>query len=284
MVILLLLLRTKTHPYLPVQTPAGLVRRFFLVDGSLATPAGEPQDGSSSMAVVFAAQLTLTVTNRADTRNRIMPPLITLRCAGIVPGRGKRCSSAYDPAVRNKGWVRQTAVFWTYAQRLDVTSSVTNHHGVSADCCCIASLPLSPPRPPMPPPSVRYAALRGTRGASAGQGRLMIGSISSSSGGGGSVGGAGPSLPALFSVEYLNAPEVVAAFWVSWRAALIVLLLLLGGPVWAWRVLLSVRRRPASAPPGLELLLAAALAAADALSAVLAAVLASVRLLRLWGV
>ncbi|KIY92883.1 putative Meckelin [Monoraphidium neglectum] len=83
--------------------------------------------------------------------------------------------------------------------------------------------------------------------------------------------------PASFSVSYLNPPALSSSFWYAWQTMLVVLLVLGGGPVWVWRVVLYMRRRPGQ-PVDIELGLYAVLAAADALSAALAAVLALVSL------
>lgn len=62
------------------------------------------------------------------------------------------------------------------------------------------------------------------------------------------------------------------AFWYAWQTILIVLLIVLGGPWWVWRVVLYIRKK-ANAPMDLELLLCGLLAAIDVLSAVLVMVL-----------
>uniref|UniRef100_A0A383WB01 Meckelin n=1 Tax=Tetradesmus obliquus TaxID=3088 RepID=A0A383WB01_TETOB len=81
-----------------------------------------------------------------------------------------------------------------------------------------------------------------------------------------------PSLPAAFSVTYTNPPQLTGAFWYSWQTMLIVLLILVGCPVWVWRVLLYMRQK-ANAPMDLELLLFAGISAADVFSFTLALVL-----------
>lgn len=82
----------------------------------------------------------------------------------------------------------------------------------------------------------------------------------------------GPPLPASFSVAYGNPGSLTGSFWSSWRTMLAVLLVLVGGPLWVWRVLLFMRHK-ANAPMDLELLLYGGLAAADAFSAALVGVL-----------
>lgn len=65
---------------------------------------------------------------------------------------------------------------------------------------------------------------------------------------------------------------LAGAFWYTWQTILIVLLIVLGGPCWVWRVVLYIRKK-ANAPMDLELLLYGLLAAVDVLSAVLVMVL-----------
>jgi hypothetical protein len=78
-------------------------------------------------------------------------------------------------------------------------------------------------------------------------------------------------------VAYTNPLELSGEFWYAWQTILIVLLLLVAGPWWGWRMLLYVRKRaPAGQAPltlDLELLLHGALAAADVMSATLVGVL-----------
>lgn len=66
------------------------------------------------------------------------------------------------------------------------------------------------------------------------------------------------------------------AFWYAWQTILIVLLILIGGSWWLWRLALYVRKK-AAAPMDLELLLYGLLAAVDVLSATLVLVLLMVR-------
>ncbi|KAI8463954.1 MAG: Meckelin [Monoraphidium minutum] len=83
--------------------------------------------------------------------------------------------------------------------------------------------------------------------------------------------------PATFAVSYLNPPALIGSFWYAWQTMLVVLLVLGGGPVWVWRVVLYMRRR-ASQPLDIELVLYGALAAVDVFSGALVAVLALVSL------
>jgi hypothetical protein len=62
------------------------------------------------------------------------------------------------------------------------------------------------------------------------------------------------------------------AFWFAWQTILIVLLIVVGGPWWVWRLVLYMRKK-ANAPMDLELLLYGGLAAIDVLSATLVLVL-----------
>jgi hypothetical protein len=62
------------------------------------------------------------------------------------------------------------------------------------------------------------------------------------------------------------------AFWYAWQTILIVLLIVVGGPWWLWRVVLYIRKK-ANTPVDLELLLFGFLAAIDVLSATLVMVL-----------
>ena len=78
--------------------------------------------------------------------------------------------------------------------------------------------------------------------------------------------------PASFSVSYLNPQALNGSFWYAWQTMLIVVLILLGGPVWIWRVLLYMRQR-SNQPMDLELLVFGCLAAADTFSAALCFVL-----------
>ncbi|GBF95222.1 meckelin [Raphidocelis subcapitata] len=83
--------------------------------------------------------------------------------------------------------------------------------------------------------------------------------------------------PASFSVSYSNAPQLARSFWYAWQTLLVVLLVVCGGPVWAWRVARYLRRRSAQ-PADAELLLFAGLAAVDAFSGALVAALVLVSL------
>lgn len=51
----------------------GHVRRFFFVDDTLSTP-----DGGAPKAVVYPSAVTLEITIRADQRNHITPPVLTI--------------------------------------------------------------------------------------------------------------------------------------------------------------------------------------------------------------
>ena len=42
--------------------------------------------------------------------------------------------------------------------------------------------------------------------------------------------------PASFAVSYGNPPALAGAFWYAWQTMLVVLLVLVGGPLWVWRV------------------------------------------------
>jgi hypothetical protein len=53
--------------------PSGHVRRFFFVDDTLAAPAG-----GAPRAVVYPSAIELRFTVRADKRDHILPPLITI--------------------------------------------------------------------------------------------------------------------------------------------------------------------------------------------------------------
>jgi hypothetical protein len=73
---------------LPSHAQAGHVRRFFFADTLLGTSSSSSAasaggDGglsiSSSAAVVFASQLSLVVQIQPGARNRIRPPLMTLK-------------------------------------------------------------------------------------------------------------------------------------------------------------------------------------------------------------
>lgn len=81
-----------------------------------------------------------------------------------------------------------------------------------------------------------------------------------------------PILPATFSVIYTNPPALNGAFWNSWQIMLIVLLVVVGGPVWIWLVMQYMQKR-ANAPMDLDLLLFAAITAADVFSFTLVVVL-----------
>jgi hypothetical protein len=50
------------------------VRRFFLVDDTLSTPKG----GGAPRAVVYPSSIELAFTIRADRRDHILPPLLTI--------------------------------------------------------------------------------------------------------------------------------------------------------------------------------------------------------------
>jgi hypothetical protein len=67
-------------------------------------------------------------------------------------------------------------------------------------------------------------------------------------------------------------PFFSGAFWYAWQTILIVLLIVVGGPWWLWRVVLYIRKK-ANTPVDLELLLYGFLAAIDVLSATLVMVL-----------
>jgi hypothetical protein len=49
------------------------VRRFFFVDDTLATP-----EGGAPKAVVYPSSLALEFTIRADRRDHILPPVLTI--------------------------------------------------------------------------------------------------------------------------------------------------------------------------------------------------------------
>lgn len=74
----------------PPPLQAGHVRRFFFVDDTLSAPAGQ-----APRAVVYPSDMRLAVTIRADRRDHITPPLLTITCAArppatLVASRGHR--------------------------------------------------------------------------------------------------------------------------------------------------------------------------------------------------
>jgi hypothetical protein len=56
----------------------GHVRRFFYIDTMLSRSSASSSDGAPQ-AVVFPSQMSLLVTIQPDQRNRIRPPLLTLK-------------------------------------------------------------------------------------------------------------------------------------------------------------------------------------------------------------
>jgi hypothetical protein len=85
-------------------------------------------------------------------------------------------------------------------------------------------------------------------------------------------GAADATSTSYFKVSYLNPPVLNSSFWYAWQTMLIVVLVILGGPVWIWRVLLYMRQR-SNQPMDLELLVFGCLAAIDTFSAALCFVL-----------
>lgn len=83
--------------------------------------------------------------------------------------------------------------------------------------------------------------------------------------------------PASFTVSYNNDPAITSSFWYSWQTILIVILTLVGGPIWIWRVLLYMRKK-ANQPMDIELIVYGIMAAADVFSFALCIVLLLVSL------
>ena len=63
-----------TNRRAPPDQAGAHARRFFFVDGALATPAA----GGGPRAVVFPEAMALAFTIRADARDRILPPVLTI--------------------------------------------------------------------------------------------------------------------------------------------------------------------------------------------------------------
>lgn len=84
-------------------------------------------------------------------------------------------------------------------------------------------------------------------------------------------------LPASFQVGYVNDTALQARFWAAWQTMLIVLLVLVGAPLWIWRMMLYLRKH-AQQPMDIEFLAFTVITAADCLSfaLVMVTVLASV--------
>lgn len=71
-------MHTSTHTFTATAAQVGHVRRFFFVDTLLSKSTSAASDGSSQ-AAIFPAQMDLLVQIQPGARNRIRPPLLTLR-------------------------------------------------------------------------------------------------------------------------------------------------------------------------------------------------------------
>jgi len=70
-----------------------------MVDDTLATPSDAASSAASaSKAVVYPSSMTLEITIRADQRNHITPPLLTITYSAMQAGAGAAVAAARHPA------------------------------------------------------------------------------------------------------------------------------------------------------------------------------------------